>query len=89
VSTYTETTAENVSETHAVHPAFVILTSGKCVSFGALMFLWELEDRGLSVCPEGDALTVSPSNKLTDSDRESIRQHRDALLAIVASECIQ
>ena len=67
----------------------MILQNGQNVSFKALMFRWELEDRGLSLVPEGEMLVVSPSDKLTDGDRDLIQRHRDALLAIVESEAVQ
>jgi hypothetical protein len=64
-------------------PVLVVLKSGLSVPVDALTLLWRLEDRGLSLRPDGDALVVSPREHLTDDDRAAIRQHRDELLALV------
>ncbi|MBV8135349.1 MAG: hypothetical protein JO121_06880 [Deltaproteobacteria bacterium] len=41
----------------------------------------DLNSRGIRLELNGEKISVTPSSKLTDSDRESIRQHKPLLLA--------
>jgi hypothetical protein len=72
-------------------PSFVVLGNGWSVPLSAVQLLLELEGRGLSIRGDDDGgLVVGPRSRLTDADREAIRQHRDALRVLVAfSEGIQ
>ena len=55
------------------------------IRLDALRLLWDLEDRGIDLCIASDGrLHVTPSSRLTALDRESIREHRDNLRALVA-----
>lgn len=46
----------------------------------------ELRSQGLTLTAEGGKLQVGPTERLTDELRQVIREHRAALLALVASE---
>ena len=61
----------------------VTLKGGCVVSLSALQLLWTLEERGLCIARDGEQLAVSPRSMLTDTDRGSIREHRDELMALV------
>lgn len=43
-----------------------------------------LADRGIALSRQGDALTAAPKELLTDDDRAAIRQHKAALLDMLA-----
>ncbi len=61
----------------------VMLTPGLVVSLNALRLLWELEERNCIIRLDGGHLFIGPRQQLTDSDRASIRLHRDELIALV------
>jgi TubC N-terminal docking domain len=46
----------------------------------------DLEAKGAVLWIDGDRLRVGPSDRLTDEDRDRIRQHRDALYALVSGD---
>jgi hypothetical protein len=48
--------------------------------------LAELKAAGFTLTVEGERLRVRPADLLTDALRSAIREHRDALHALVASE---
>ena len=74
----------------ASNRSFVVLRNGVSVPLDALRLLWELEDRGLHIHDDGDALAVGPRAQLTDFDRAAIRRHRDSLRILVAAcEAVQ
>lgn len=62
----------------------VTLAGGLAVSLPALRLLWALEERGLHVRLDGDAVLVGPNRALSDEDRQAIRRYRDELRALVA-----
>jgi hypothetical protein len=64
-------------------PVMVVLTSGLSVPVDALRLAWQLEDRGLHIRFDGEDVCIGPKALLTDSDRAAIRQHRNALKAVV------
>ena len=51
--------------------------------------LAELRSLGLALTVKGDRLMVRPSGLLTDELRQAIREHRSALLSLVASERLE
>lgn len=48
--------------------------------------LRDLTQRGFRLRVNGDRLLIAPASRLTDEDRRRIRQHRDALLAMLRGE---
>ena len=70
-----------VSDTDA--ETVVVLRGGLSIPLAAMQLLWNLEDRGFTLCSEADRLVVAPRSQLTPDDDALIRQHRDALLALV------
>ena len=54
------------------------------VELAALRFLWSLEERGLVVRGDGPNLLVGPGRALTNADRAAVREHKQALLALLA-----
>lgn len=62
----------------------VTLRGGLTVTLPALQLLWSLEERGfnLRVGPSG-RLVVSPASRLTPDERAALREHRDAIVALV------
>jgi hypothetical protein len=62
----------------------ITLAAGPAVPLAALQLGWDLEARGLTLAIEGPHLVVSPSSRITDSDRAQIRRWRDELFAVVA-----
>jgi TubC N-terminal docking domain len=71
------------STTDDVETETVILKGGLSVSLDALRLGWRLEERGVTLRPDGDGLAVGPRGLLSDEDRGQIRTHRDELLALV------
>lgn len=64
---------------------YVTLRGGLVVPVEALQLAWQLEDRGFRIALAGDdALRVTPGSALTEADVALIRQHKPALLAIIA-----
>ena len=61
---------------------YVTLRGGVDVPLRALQLAWKLEARGLQIGIDGEALTVGPKNRLTESDHRQIRAWRDELKAI-------
>jgi len=49
----------------------------------------ELKAEGFTLTAEGGRLRVAPARLLTDELRESIRQHRAALLSLVENQALQ
>ncbi len=64
-------------------PPLVTLAGGFVVPLPALELVWRLEDRGFTIRRDGQELVVCPGRQLTEADRDAIRQHRTAVLAIV------
>ena len=61
----------------------ITLKGGLTVSLETLRLLWAFEDRGCTVKVEAGALLIGPRSRITDEEREQIREHRDELLAVV------
>ncbi len=61
----------------------VTLAPGLVVRLDALKLLWDLEARHCTIRLNGEQLLIGPRTSLTDDDRADIRQHRDALVALV------
>ena len=62
----------------------VVLRGGRRVSVEALRLGWDLEGRGCWLRLTGDGrLTIGPRDRLTDTDRDRIRHHRDELVRLV------
>ncbi len=51
----------------------------------AVSLVESLSRRGIRLTPNPPKLTVEPASKLTDADREAIRQHKPALLALLTA----
>ncbi len=49
----------------------------------ALQILWSLEDRGVQIKIDHDALTMKPMSKITDADRRLIKQYKSHLIHLV------
>ena len=49
----------------------------------ALHLLWSLEDRGVQIRIDHDALTLKPMSKITDADRRLIKKYRSHLMHLV------
>ena len=49
----------------------------------ALQILWSLEDRGVQIKIDHDALTMKPMSKITDSDRRLIKQYKSHIMHLV------
>lgn len=49
----------------------------------ALHILWSLEDRGVQIKIDHDALSMKPMSKITDSDRRLIKQYRSHIMHLV------
>jgi hypothetical protein len=49
-------------------------------------FLSSLAERRIRLIPDGDGLVVEPASRLTDADRQIIRQHKPELLARVRQQ---
>jgi hypothetical protein len=67
----------------SVSDALVVLRSGLAVPVDAVRLLLELEERGIDVRVDCQGLSVGPRDRLTDDDRNAIRQHRQALISLV------
>ncbi|MBA3638419.1 MAG: hypothetical protein M3451_09640 [Chloroflexota bacterium] len=62
----------------------VMLQPGCYVPLVALQLLWRLEDAGFRIDLTVDGrLRIGPRSRLTTADDQSIRQHRDVLVALV------
>ena len=61
----------------------VTLKGGLVVSEFALNLLWELEHRGFELTVDGPELVIRPAGRLTPTDSDGIRAHREELLALV------
>jgi TubC N-terminal docking domain len=53
------------------------------LTVGAQALISNLIARGITLTPNGDSLIVRPRERLTDADREAIRQHKVELLALL------
>ena len=65
----------------------VTLRGGLTIPLRALQIAWDLEERGISLRlhpTEAGRLLAAPSKLLTDTDRAAMRQHREALVQILA-----
>ncbi len=49
----------------------------------------KLKAAGFTITTEGGRLRVAPADMLTDELRDQIKQHRDALIPLVAKEALQ
>ena len=49
-------------------------------------FLSGLARRGVTIIVEGERLAVRPSDRLTDADRDTLRRHRDELVAYLTGQ---
>jgi len=49
----------------------------------ALHLLWSLEDRGVQIRIDHDALAMTPTSKIPQSDRILIKQYRSHLMRLV------
>jgi len=56
---------------------------GTEVPDNALHLLWSLENRGVKIKIDHDALTMKPMSKITDSDRRLIKQYRSHIMHLV------
>lgn len=63
---------------------FVTLKGGTIVDLEALRLAWKLEAQGLRLSVSDGRLTVGPRTAITPADDALIRQHRDALVTVVA-----
>ncbi len=52
---------------------------------GAPTLLADLKSRGFRLAIDGNRLLVAPTERLTERDREQIREHRGALLALLTA----
>lgn len=65
-------------------PELIPLRGGLTVPLAALLVLWDLEDRGLTIeLSDHGTLLVGPGRQLTGQDREAIQRHRDELIQLV------
>ena len=51
----------------------------------ALHLLWSLEDRGVQIRIDHDALVMTPTSKIPESDRLLIKQYKAHLMHLVRS----
>jgi hypothetical protein len=51
----------------------------------ALHLLWSLEDRGVQIRIDHDALVMTPTSKIPESDRRLIKQYKAHLMHLVRS----
>ena len=51
----------------------------------ALHLLWSLEDRGVQIRIDHEALVMTPTSKIPDSDRRLIKQYKSHLMHLVRS----
>jgi hypothetical protein len=51
----------------------------------ALHLLWSLEDRGVQIRIDHDALVMTPTSKIPESDRLLIKQYKAHLMNLVRS----
>jgi hypothetical protein len=61
----------------------VVLKGGTVVPLSALQIGWELEARGLTLAVDGADLVIRPAGRLTDDDRQRLRDNKPALMALV------
>ena len=67
----------------------VVLKGGLLVPRPALLLLWNLEERGLTIKHGADGvLLVGPQSQLTASDRAEIAKYRDPLARLVDYQAI-
>ena len=62
----------------------VVLRCGLSVPVTALRLLWDLENRGFSLCVEAGRLVVSPWSQVTAAEDRAIRRYRYDLLRLVS-----
>jgi hypothetical protein len=67
----------------------VTLTGGQAVPLAAVRLLWDLQDRGFTLCRVPKGLRVQPTERITAEDDAAIRRYRDELLLLVDCETIQ
>jgi hypothetical protein len=53
---------------------------------GAAQFLHNLQSQGFSIQLQTDHLLVSPKEKITDSIRDTIRQHKPELISLLTKQ---
>ena len=56
---------------------------GTEVPDNALHLLWSLEDRGVKIRLDHDALVMTPTSKIPESDRRLIKQYRSHIIHLV------
>ena len=59
------------------------------MTVGAQALISNLAARGIALIPDGNSLIARPRERLTDADREAIRQSKPALLAHLRAEQIE
>ena len=65
---------------------FVCLAGGLTVPAEPLMLVFELQERGFTLTPDGEALVVQPSSRLTRVDCDRIRRWKHHVLALLNYE---
>ena len=55
------------------------------VTDNALHLLWSLENRGVKIRIDHDALVMTPTSKIPESDRRLIKQYKAHLMHLVRS----
>jgi hypothetical protein len=63
---------------------FIILAGGPIVPRPVVVLLLDLEQRGIDVELDGEDLAVTPAARLTDEDRQHIRQWKSHVRAVLA-----
>jgi hypothetical protein len=63
----------------------VVLKGGHAVPLPLLQFCWQLEDRGILLALDTDgSILAKPASRLTDTDCATIREHKPALVELLA-----
>lgn len=61
----------------------VTLEGGLIIPLKALQLVWGLEDRGIDLELDRDAIIVRPKGVLSDEDHDQIRQLRPHIVALI------
>jgi hypothetical protein len=61
----------------------VVLRGGVSVPAAAYLLAIDLESRGVHLAGDGDDLVVGPRDRLTDADRDALRQLKPYVLLLV------
>jgi hypothetical protein len=67
----------------AASERFVLLKGGLAVPIEPMQLLFNLQERGFSLVPDGDALIVQPCDQLTAEDCRSLRRWKLHILALL------